>query len=61
MEEIKSSVRPFKNKEQSHKSLSGDTTYYRIHLNSAHKEAHTSISLPCVEPIPWEFVYALLA
>jgi len=44
MEEIKSSVRPFKNKEQSHKSLRGDTTYYRIHLNSGHREAHTTVS-----------------
>ena len=45
MEEIKSSVRPFKNKEQSHKSLRGDTTYYRIHFNSAHIEKYTYMTV----------------
>ena len=36
--------REFSDRQQSHKNLTGDVTYYRIHLNSEHKRAGTTVS-----------------
>jgi len=44
MEPVTTANRKFNVNQQSKKSLKGDTTYYRLHLSSAHKEAHTTTS-----------------
>jgi len=44
MEPVTTSIRPFKDNQQSHKDLKGKPSYYRIHLSSTHKEVHTSVS-----------------
>jgi len=44
MEPVTTSIRPFKDNQQSHKDLKGKTSYYRIHLSSNHKEAHSTVS-----------------
>ena len=44
MEPVNTKNRDFNVKQQSHKDLKGSTTYYRIHLSSTHKEAHSTVS-----------------
>ena len=44
MQSVNASNRPFNVRQQSHSKLTGDPTYYRLHLSSLHREEGNNVS-----------------